>query len=359
LRRRELPGCLTPPCQNAFENSSGKVRVSGEASRNKPEKANVEPEVLFTRQGKVNVLLQGYISWAIVEDFALVSDIQYVAQNAGRIVRALLEIAISKKWANASAVLMGISKAIEKRLWPFDQPLKQFNLKQDVYYRLEQWADDYSASELVRMSAAEIGKLVHLNPIHGQAILDAAKQLPAVQVSHSLRPLGPDVLRIDTHVRSTFSWNSRHGSVEPFWLWIEDHEEKVILQLSYLLLRKSTDTLDVAFVISIPEGQIPPFVTIRAVSERWMGSEDEIKVPFDDLVMPSLSNNHTPRLDLPFLSLSVLQNQILRELFAAKLRNLNAIQTQAFWSIVNTQSNALLCAPTGSGKSTLGHILTW
>ncbi|KAI9467219.1 Sec63-domain-containing protein [Lactarius psammicola] len=346
------------PCnvKNAFENSSGKVRISGEASRNKPEKANDEP--LFTRQGKVNVLLQGYISRAVVEDFALVSDMQYVAQNAGRIVRALLEISISKKWANASAVLMGISKAIEKRLWPFDQPLKQFNLKQDVYYGLEQWADDYSASELVRMSAAEIGKLVHLNPIHGQAILDAAKQLPAVQVSHSLRPLGPDVLRIDTHVRSTFSWSSKHGSVEPFWLWIEDHEEKVILQLSYLPLRQSTDRLDVAFVISVPEGLIPPFVTIRAVSERWMGSEDEIKVSFDDLVMPFRSNSHTPRLDLPFLSLSVLQNQILRELFAAKLRNLNAIQTQAFWSIVNTQNNALLCAPTGSGKSTLGHILT-
>lgn len=333
--------------------------MSGEASRNKTERPNTEPEVLFTREGKINVLLQGHVSWATVEDFALVSDMQYVAQNAGRIVRALLEIAISKKWASTSAVIMGISKAIEKRLWPFEQPLKQFNLKQLVYYGLEQWADDYTASQLVRMSAAEIGELVHLNPIHGKAILDAAKQLPAVQVSYSLRPLGPDVLSIVTHVRSTFSWSSRHGPVEPFWLWIEDQDEKDILQLSYLLLRQSTDVLDVTFVISVPEEQIPPFVTIRAVSERWMGAEDEIKVPFDDLVMPSRSNSHTPRLDLPFLSLSVLQNHILRDLFAAKLHTLNAIQTQAFWSIVNTQSNALLCAPASSGKSILGRILTW
>jgi len=294
-----------------------------------------------------------------VEDFALVSDMHYVAQNAGRIVRALLEIAISKKWANASAVLMGISKAIEKRLWPFDHPLKQFTLKQDVYYGLEQWADDYFVSELVRMSAAELGELVHLNASHGQAILNAARQLPSIQVSYSLCPLGPDVLRIDTHVRSTFSWSSKHGSVEPFWLWIEDHDGKEILQMSYPRLRQLTDVLDVAFVISVPEEQFPPFVTICAVSERWMGSEDKIKVPFDDLVMPSPSNSHTPRLDLPFLSPSVIQNHILREIFATKLRNLNAIQTQAFWSTVNTQSNALVCAPTGSGKSTLGHILAW
>lgn len=63
--------------------------------------------------GKVNILLQAYISKAYVEDFALVSDMGYVAQNAGRIVRALLEIAMSKKWAPVTLSLMAMSKAIE------------------------------------------------------------------------------------------------------------------------------------------------------------------------------------------------------------------------------------------------------
>lgn len=63
--------------------------------------------------GKVNVLLQAYISRAYIDDFALVSDTGYVAQNAGRIVRALLEIAMSKRWAPVTLVLMSMSKAIE------------------------------------------------------------------------------------------------------------------------------------------------------------------------------------------------------------------------------------------------------
>ncbi|KAI0265187.1 Sec63-domain-containing protein [Gloeopeniophorella convolvens] len=316
-----------------------------------------DDSVVFTRQGKINVLLQGYISWAFVEDFALVSDMQYVAQNAGRIVRALLDIAVSRKWANTSAVLMGMNKAIEKRLWPFEQPLKQFELKQDVFYGLDRWADDYSPSQLAAMSAAELGELVHLNPIHGEAILNAAKQFPAVRITYSLRPLGPDVLRIEAHVRRAFTWSSKHGSTEPCWLWVEDHEGENILQLSHLLLRQSTDVLDVAFVISIPEGRPPPFVTIRFVSERWMGAEDEIQVSFEHLIMPISSNSHTPRIDLPFLSLSVLQNPILKELFATKMRFFNALQSQAFWSTVNTSGNALVCAPAASGKSTLGYIL--
>lgn len=69
--------------------------------------------------GKVNVLLQAYISRAYIEDFALVSDSGYVAQNAGRIVRALLEIAMSKRWAPVTLVLMAMSKSIESELFFF------------------------------------------------------------------------------------------------------------------------------------------------------------------------------------------------------------------------------------------------
>ncbi|KAI0321843.1 Sec63-domain-containing protein [Amylostereum chailletii] len=310
--------------------------------------------------GKVNILLQGYISQIRVEDFALVSDTAYVAQNGGRIVRALLEIAISRKWANASAVLMGLSKAIEKRLWPYDQPLKQFSLKQDIFYGLERWADDYAVSELAEMSAADLGKLVHLNELHGKALLDAAKQFPTVQLSYKLRPLGSDVLKIAVRVQRAFNWSSRlHGSGEPFWLWVEDHEGLTILQLSHLLLRQSTEDLDVSFIIAIPNGAPPPSVTIRFVSDRWMGAEDEVEVPLDSLAMPPPPHSHTPRLDLPFLNASAVRDPVLQELVSARFFNLSAIQTQAFWSVVHTSLHALVCAPVGSGKTALAQLLIW
>lgn len=69
--------------------------------------------------GKVNVLLQAYISRAPIDDFALVSDTGYVAQNAARIVRALLDIALSKRWAPVTLVLMAMSKSIERALPSF------------------------------------------------------------------------------------------------------------------------------------------------------------------------------------------------------------------------------------------------
>lgn len=313
-----------------------------------------------TSAGKVNILLQGYISQYRPEDFALVSDQAYAAQNGGRIIRALLEIAISRKWANVSAVLMGMSKAIEKRLWPFDNPLKQFQLKMETMHMVERWADDYSISELAEMSATDLGKLIHLNDIHGAAVRNAAKQFPTVHITYVLRPLGADVLKIAVKVEPTFNWSGKlHGSVEPFWLWVEDHEGANILQLTHLIFRQASKFIDVDFVVSIPRHKRPPSVTIRFVSDRWMGAEEEVVVPLDELVMPSSSESHTTRLDIPFLQLSVLQDPALQAVLSSRFHGFNAIQSQVFWSIVNTRQHALLCAPTGCGKSVVGQAAVW
>ncbi|KAI1796263.1 Sec63-domain-containing protein [Ganoderma leucocontextum] len=314
-----------------------------------------------TSAGKVNILLQAYISGLRPEDFALVSDQAYSAQNGGRIARGLLEIAISRKWANVAFVLMGINKAIEKRLWPFDHPLKQFEgLKAETLHNLNRWADEYDVSDLAEMSAEEVGKLIHLNEKHGAAVRNAAKQFPTVRITYSLRPLGADVLKIAVKVERAYNWSSKvHGTVEPFWLWVEDHEGTNILQLSHLIFRQATTFVDVDFVISVPKDKPPPSVTIRYVSDRWMGAEEELVVSFKDLIMPTWSESHTSRLDIPFLPLSVVRNPPLQDVFSHRVHGLNAIQSQVFWSIVQTRSHALFCAPTGCGKSIIGQLAIW
>ncbi|KAJ3723103.1 Sec63-domain-containing protein [Lentinula raphanica] len=314
----------------------------------------------LTSEGKVNILLQAHISRHMIDDFALVSDSAYVAQNGGRIVRALLEIAISRKWANVSAVLMGMSKAIEKRLWQFDQPLKQFDLKQDLIYHLETWAGDYTPADLAVMTAEQLGELIHLNNIQGKALLNAAQQFPTVQIQSDLRPLGSDILKVSVHVAKAFTWNNRiHGNAEPFWIWIEDHDGLNILQMSHLVIRSNTDTIHIDFIIPIAFKETPPFVTIRCVSDRWLGAENEVEVSLADLIMPSPSQSITPVLDLPLLSLSSLRRQEVGKMFSRHIHTFNPLQTQVLWSLINTKLHSLLCAPAGSGKSVMANIVIW
>ncbi|KAF8914047.1 Sec63 Brl domain-containing protein [Gymnopilus junonius] len=313
-----------------------------------------------TNAGKVNTLLQGYISREMVEDFALVSDMAYVAQNAGRIVRALLEMAISKKWANVTSVLMNMSKSIETRLWPFDHPLRQFPLKADTMFSVEKWADDWPISQLSSLDAKSLGELVHLNEAHGMAILNAAKQFPTVQVAYTLRPVTADVLGISLVVTRAFEWNPKvHGATEPFWIWIEEHDGLHILQLSHLVFHQTTDTLQVNFFVPMPQGQSPPMLTIRSISDRWVGAEDDFAVSLDSIIMPSIPQLQTLVLDLPFLKIDAILPAHLKDTFSQNLHTLNTLQTQAFWNLAHNKRNSLLCGPVGSGKSTLAQMAIW
>lgn len=284
----------------------------------------------------------------------------YVAQNAGRIIRALLEMAISRKWAGVSAVLMALSKAVEKRIWPFDHPFAQSGdtLKREVMYSVRRWADDYSIAELAQMTAKDLGDLVHLNDKHGATLLRLAKEFPTLEITYDLQPLTSELLKIAVHAKRSFSWGSkRKDSVEPFWIWVEDYDGADILQLSHVIYRQTTELLDLDFIVQISDSRVAKGLTIRYVSDKWMGAEDEIPLELDHLVKPQPFDGFTTLLSLPYLTLDSLNTESLKRSFSSRVQNLNAMQTHAFWSLLNVHQNALFCAPPGSGKSSLAQMV--
>ena len=95
-----------------------------------------------------------------MESYFLISRLQ----NAARIVRALFEMALGKGWPLMAARLLNLSKTLEKRLWDFENPLRQFpTLSHEILYKLE--ARRLSVSQLREMDSKEIGKKSPHHPI--------------------------------------------------------------------------------------------------------------------------------------------------------------------------------------------------
>ena len=63
-----------------------------------------------TKQGKANALIQAWVSRWRLESFSLTADMMYVSQNAPRLARALFEVCLRRKWAQASELLLGLCK---------------------------------------------------------------------------------------------------------------------------------------------------------------------------------------------------------------------------------------------------------
>lgn len=108
-------------------------------------------------------------------------------------------------------------------------------------------------------------------------------------------------------------------------------------------------------VMTIPlKDPLPPQYYIRAISDSWLGSSNCEALSFKHLILPELHPPHTELLPLQPLPLNVLQDPKFESLY--KFTHFNPIQTQIFHCLYHTDSNVLLGAPTGSGKTIAAEI---
>jgi antiviral helicase SLH1 len=309
---------------------------------------------------KTNILLQSYISRVRMEDFALVSDSAYVAQNAARICRALFMIALNRGWGYQCTVLLSLCKCIEKRIWDWQHPFHQFDLPHPILNKLDEKWPASSIEELRDMDSSEIGALVH-NFKMGTTISRLLDNFPTLSIEAEIAPLNRDVLRMKLYLYPEFNWNDRyHGTSESYWIWVENSETSEIFHHEYFILsrRKLHDAHELNFTIPLPD-PLPPQIYVRAVSDRWLGAETVYPVSFQHLIRPDTESIYTDLLDLQPLPISALKNPHLEEIYGQRFQFFNPLQTQIFHTLYHTSSNVLLGSPTGSGKTIAAELAMW
>ncbi|KAI8815177.1 Sec63 Brl domain-containing protein [Cladochytrium replicatum] len=320
-----------------------------------------------TSYGKTNILLQSYISRGPINDFALVSDSAYVAQNAARILRALFQVAVGRSWGPTASVILSLCKSVDRRMWSFEHPIAQFDLPPEIVTKLDSSEKKMSIEQMRDMDPQELGQLVRHVKM-GTTIMRCVEQFPTLLLDASIAPITRTVLRITLTITPDFLWNDRvHGSVEPWWIFVEDSEHIEILHSEYLLLskRQADEPQKLGFSIPIPKtnstvDELPPQIFVRAVSDKWIGAETILPVSFKHLILPNLYRTpHTNLLDLQPLPVSALQDPVLEEICRQRFEYFNPVQTQIFHTLYRTQHNALVGAPTGSGKTVAAELAMW
>lgn len=310
-------------------------------------------------QTKTNILLQAFISKVQPEDFALTNDLNYVAQQAGRICRALFMIALNRRWGHQCSVLLTLSKSIEKRVWPYQHPLHQFELPKTILNQLD--AKETLTIEAMRdMEPAEIGGLVHNHSV-GTKIARILDNFPTVSVEAEIAPLNRDVLRVKLYIIPDFRWNDHvHGSSESYYIWVENSETSEIYHHEFFILnrRKLNDDHELNFTIPLSD-PLPNQIYVRAVSDRWLGAETVTPVSFQHLIRPDTESVYTDLLNLQPLPISALKNPGLEEIYAKRFQFFNPMQTQIFHTLYHTAANVLLGSPTGSGKTVAAELAMW
>ncbi|ORY60157.1 Sec63 Brl domain-containing protein [Pseudomassariella vexata] len=304
---------------------------------------------------KINVLLQAYISRLKLDGLALMADMVYVTQSAGRILRAIFEITLQKGWANVCKTALDLCKMAEKRMWPTMTPLRQFPMlghDRNIVAKAERIEVPWSS--YFDLDPPRMGQLLGL-PREGRKVCDLVAKFPRVEIQAQAQPMTRSMLRIELSITPNFEWDDAlHGSAENFWIMVEDCDGEDILFHDQFLLRKDYAVSEnnehlVDFTVSITD-PMPPNYFISVISDRWMHSETKLPVSFRKLILPEKFPPHTQLLELQPLPVAALKAKDYANIYE-DWDYFNKIQTQTFNSLYTTDDNVLIGAPTGSGKT--------
>eukprot|EP00392_Amoebophrya_sp_AT5.2_P002472 g2477.t1 len=303
---------------------------------------------------KVNVLLQAYISKMKLEGFAMAADMVYIEQSAGRIMRALFEIALRKGWAGLALRCLKWCKMIEKRMWSCQTPLRHFKdyqrgLAEDILRKIEK--KDVPWERYYELNPTDLATLIKL-PKFGKVLHKLIHQFPKIELFAYVQPKTRSCLMVELTLTPDFQWDPKiHGSGEIFWIIVEDVNGEHILHYEQFLLKQTECEREhtLTFTVPIMEPK-PPQYFLRLVSDRWLNSETLLAVSFRNLILPEKCPPHTELLDLQPLPVSALRYKDAADLFYKDQANFNPIQTQTFSCLYSTNDNALVCAPAAAGK---------
>jgi activating signal cointegrator complex subunit 3 len=314
---------------------------------------------------KAFVLMQAYISRFNIRSFTLISDTNYIATNAGRVARAMFEMCLKRSTAGPAVKLLRIAKSIDRRIWWFQSPLRQFEgeLKNNVYSALESKqlggegydTFDYTLS-LLDMQPGEVGQLCHWSK-GGDKIQSLVAMLPSIEMDYMVKPLTVGVLQFHIQLQPSWTWKSRwHGGAEGFWLMIEDGDNDRIYHHEYVIFTRKNHPESISLDITIPVfSPLPKQYFLRLISDSWVGVENLLPVTFQDIVIPEQKTVHTDLIDLTPLPTSALQELRFEKLYS-RYETFNPIQTQLFHVLYHTDTPVFLGAPTGSGKTTVAEL---
>ncbi|TPX60239.1 hypothetical protein PhCBS80983_g01906 [Powellomyces hirtus] len=308
-------------------------------------------ESLEEPTAKINVLLQAYISQLKLEGFALMSDMVYVTQSAGRILRAIFEICLKRGWAQLSRKALDLCKMVDKKMWLSMSPLRQIRgFPADVIKRLER--KEFPWERYYDLNPQELGELAGV-PKAGKLIHKAVHQFPKVEVQAHVQPITRSMLRIELTITPDFQFDEKtsSGGAEAFWVLVEDVDSEIILYHDTFVLKQRYAEEDHHLTFTVPLFEpLPPNYFVSIVSDRWLHSETRLPVSFKHLILPEKYPPHTELLDLQPLPVSALKNHEYESVFS-QWKHFNPIQTQVFNTLYQTDDNVFVGAPTGSGKT--------
>lgn len=276
----------------------------------------------------------------------------YIQQSAGRLMRAMFEICLAKRWSAVALKILELCVMIERKMWSSQNALRQFHNVPEVIIRKMERVADISWEKYRDLKPQDLGEIVK-NPKMGKTLFNFVHMMPRLSVAVHAVPLTRSWLKLEVTLHPEFEYSATmHGPQILFWFMVEDCDGDNVLYYEPLIYR-GEDELGCQCVVKLLDPP-PPQYFVRVVADRWLHSSSEVPISFKHLLLPDKFFPTSENLDLRPIPISALTDS--QRAFANNDLTLNAIQTQLFFHVHDSDESVLLFSPANSGKTVCAEL---
>ncbi|KAK6461928.1 RNA helicase-related protein required for pre-mRNA splicing [Scheffersomyces coipomensis] len=303
---------------------------------------------------KINLLLQAYISRLTLEGYALMSDMVYITQSAGRLLRAMHEISLQKNWSSLAKITLNLCKMVEKRMWLTNSPFRQFgDLAPKEIIRATE-SSHFPWMHYFNLSSAELAEALNLKSNAGRAY-ELLKQFPKLDLSYYIQTITSSLIRVQVQIVADWIW-PQQKNVESFLVVVEDcNGDKVLFSDRFVVSKRDVENtylLEFTLPILSPE---QPVYFLNFISESWLHSEWKTPLNLSDLQLPKPFAAPRRLLDPPnIVSKSTFNDSEIEDLFDFKF--FNKFQSELFPHLYNSIENIFIGIAKGGGKTVCAEL---
>ncbi|KAH8740934.1 U5 small nuclear ribonucleoprotein 200kDA helicase [Cryptosporidium ryanae] len=359
---------------------------------------------------KIAILLITYALRVDIKTPTLIMDRIYISQNGIRILRYIFELIQLMGFGISERIhrILEWSKMLEYRIFYTHSMLRHFvyhnclnktfypgeshnnnnhvfrgSLKLNSVVKLEKY---YSTWDLTKdLSFVELKGIVYSD---ASKIFDHISYVPYISFKEAfLSPITNKVGKLGVKLFPNWKWTEKwNGDKERFYIWVSNPNNGALLYSQVIQVTRNNinKVMFISELIPIPDEDIPYYLNINLVSDKWVGLEyssevnlrssleafsaaNRVKEDFLTFENPvskdnnSLSLSYVPDvtklLKVTPIPVSSLMNSNIENYYRKKgVYYLNPIQSQLFHVLFHTNENVFLGAPTGSGKTMIAEI---
>lgn len=333
-----------------------------------------------TREGKVAILMQAHISRVNIK----LSDISYVVQSATRLLRALFEISLRSGAPSFALASLELARASESRIWPHQHPLWQFTylsrrerglqITPETIAAIESKGRDYSIDDLRSLNREDLSVVIRAPKIV-QTVEKVLRAIPTLDiVAATVAPLSQTLLSVRLRLFPNFRWyDSVHGKVEAWWIWIEDKQwNRIYLSQKILLTKKQVQslnssaayaedgqhrkTIDYNFTVAVFDPPSDQY-WVRLESDRWhTGRESEAMLSVASLQLPSEVKMRSDLSSVNPASVDDVLPVNVAAWFKKHFSHFTPPHMAALRVALKTNENVLISAPQACGKFNMAEF---